>query len=96
MQIEFDAEVQRWDARTDSWYFAVIPEELSADIRELPAPPRGFGALRVRVRVGATRWSTSIFFSRGTYSLPLKRAVRDAEGIAEGDVITIELEIVDL
>ena len=96
MQIEFDAEVRRWDARADSWYFAVVPEELSADIRELPAPPRGFGALRVRVRVGATRWATSIFFSRGTYSLPLKRAVREAERIEDGDVIRIELEVVDL
>lgn len=43
MQIEFDAEVFRWTAREQDWYFAALPPELSAEIRELPKPRRGFG-----------------------------------------------------
>ena len=75
----------RWDARDDaSWFFTSVPPELSADIREIPRPYRGFGSVRVRARIGGSEWSTSIFpdSERGAYVLPLKRAVRDAEGLA--------------
>lgn len=98
MQIEFDAEVYRWSARSDSyWYFAEVPEELSADVRELTAPfARGFGSVRVDATVGGTTWRTSIFpGSSGAYSLPLKRAVRDAEHLVEGGPVTVRLRLVD-
>ncbi|MGN8027078.1 DUF1905 domain-containing protein [Microbacterium sp. 22242] len=96
MRIEFDSEVWRWAARTDAWFFASVPEELSAEIHELPAPPRGFASLRVQVRVGSTSWRTSIFYNGSEYVLPLKRQVRDAEGFGEGDTILVDLEIIDL
>lgn len=97
MRVEFESTVIRWDARTDSsWYFAVVPEELSEDIRELPSPPRGFGSLRVRVRIGSSEWATSIFPGRDGYAVPLKKEVRLAEGLEEGGVALVELEIVDL
>lgn len=96
VRIEFDSDVWRWAARTDAWFFATVPEELSAEIHELPAPPRGFSSLRVQARIGLTRWRTSIFYDGSAYVLPLKRAVRDAEGFGEGDVIVVELEILDL
>lgn len=96
MRIEFDSPVTRWDKRVEAWYFATMPEELSIELRELPAPPRGFGSLRVRARIGTTIWSTSIFFSGRAFVLPLKKAVREAQGIDEGDLVTVELEIIDL
>lgn len=96
MQIEFDSTVIRWNKRLDSWYFATMPEELSVPLRELPAPPRGFNSLRVRARIGATSWNTSIFFSDGVFVLPLKKQIRDERGIVEGDQITIDLDILDL
>lgn len=96
MRIEFDSAVTRWEKRVEAWYFATLPEELSLELRELPAPPRGFGSLRVRARIGATRWSTSIFFGTGAFVLPLKKSVRAERGIEEGDIITVELEIIDL
>ena len=96
MQIEFESTVTRWEKRVDSWFFATLPEELSVDLRELPAPPRGFGSLRVRARIGASIWSTSIFFDGSAFVLPLKKAIRDAQGIGEGDTVVVDLEIVDL
>lgn len=96
MQIEFESAVTRWEKRVDSWFFATMPEELSAELRELPSPPRGFGSLRVQARIGATIWSTSIFFDGTAFVLPLKKAVRDAQGIAEGDVVTVDLDVIDL
>lgn len=98
MIIEFDAEVFRWAARVDTaWYFATVPAELSEDVRELPRPPRGFGAVRVRARIGNSEWTTSMFPSaqRGGYILPLKKAVRDAEGITEDNIPWVRLEVLD-
>lgn len=96
--IEFDGDVFRWAAREDSaWYFTAVPEELSADIREIPRPYRGFGAVRVRARIGDSEWTTSIFPSSGTgsYVLPLKKTVRDAEQLVDGGPVTVRLEVLD-
>ena len=98
MIIEFDGEVFRWDARDDaSWYFTAVPPELSEDIREIPRPYRGFGSVRVRAQVGGSRWQTSIFpdSSSGSYVLPLKKAVRDAESLVDGGPVTVRLEVLD-
>lgn len=96
MQIEFESTVTRWDKRVEDWFFATVPEELSVELRELPAPPRGFRSLRVRARIGASLWRTSVFFNGTAFVLPLKRAIREAQGIEEGDVVMVELEILDL
>jgi len=95
--IEFEGEVFRWDARADSaWYFTSVPPELSEEIREIPRPYRGFGSVRVRARIGGSAWATSIFpSSDGTYVLPLKKKVRDAEGIVDRDSVVVVLEVLD-
>lgn len=98
MIIEFEGDVFVWAAREDSaWFFAAVPPELSAEIREIPRPYRGFGSVRVRAEVGRTQWSTSIFpdSSTGSYVLPLKRAVRNAERLVEGGPVVVRLEILD-
>lgn len=96
----FDAELWIWDARrTDSWTFVSLPADISEEIRELTAGPRrGFGAVRVRVVVGATTWRTSIFpdSARGQYVLPIKRAVCKAESIDEGDVVAVTVELLEI
>ncbi|MDS0134432.1 MULTISPECIES: DUF1905 domain-containing protein [unclassified Amycolatopsis] len=99
MIIVFEAELWEWDARrTESWVFVSLPADASEDIRELAAEPRrGFGAVRVRVTIGATSWQTSIFpdSAREAYVLPVKRAVRNAEGLGVGDTCTVTVELVD-
>lgn len=97
MIVQFDAEVYRWHARQDAdWYFAAVPVELSADIREVQTFRRGFGGVRVEARIGTTTWRTSIFpQSDGRYVLPLKRAVREAEGIGIDGVVSVRLAIID-
>lgn len=95
--MEFEGEIFRWQAREQEWFFAALPEELSADIREIPRPRRGFGSVRVEARIGTTTWRTSIFpdASMGAYVLPLKRSVREAEGIGEDGVVAVWLEVLD-
>lgn len=99
MSIEatFRATVWRWDARlADSWFFVSLPEDFSELLRALPRPPRGFGAIRVAVRIGGSRWETSVFpGSNGApYVMPLKAAVRKKEALEEGDEVEIELRLV--
>lgn len=93
----FDAELWLWDARQgDSWTFLSLPEEASAEIREVAgALPRGFGSVRVTVTLGATVWKTSIFpdAKAGVYVLPLKKAVRKAVGVEAGDTVTVKVEL---
>ena len=66
----------------DGWHFVSVPPETSDDLTDLSQGiRRGFGSVRVSVTVGATTWRTSVFPDRrsGTYLLPMKRSVRDAE-----------------
>jgi hypothetical protein len=64
----------------------------------LPDQCRGFGSLRVRVTVGGSTWTTSIFPDsvRGSYVLPIKRAVRQAENLDVGDVANVTVELIDV
>jgi hypothetical protein len=99
MMVAFDAELWIWDARrVETWTFVSLPTEASEDIRDLASGPRrGFGSLRVRVTVGDSTWKTSIFpdSARGSYVLPIKRAVRTAEALHPGDVAAITVELID-
>ncbi|WP_394553192.1 DUF1905 domain-containing protein [Agromyces sp. MMS24-JH15] len=97
MRFTFTAPLWEWEAQ-GGWFFVSLPEEASADIREVPRMPRGFGAVKVRVRVGGTRWTTSVFpdSKRGAYVLPVKQSVRKAEGLVAGGPVEVDLEVVDL
>jgi Domain of unknown function (DUF1905) len=97
MRFRFTAPLWEWSAQ-GGWFFVTLPEEAADDIREVPRMPRGFGAVRVRATIGGTTWSTSVFPDQkhGSYLLPVKKAVRTAEGIGEGDDVEVALEVVDL
>ncbi|MGN9909465.1 DUF1905 domain-containing protein [Phytohabitans sp. LJ34] len=101
MIVDFEAELWIWDARRDdSWTFVTLPVDASDEIRDRTAatgPRRGFGSVRVRVTVGTTTWQTSIFpdGARGAYVLPIKRAVRKAQSLEEGDTATVTVEVLD-
>ena len=91
----FDAEVWRSEAQA-AWHFVTVPDDVSDDIEAMAAgAARGFGSVRVEVRIGGTTWATSVFpdTTRRAYVLPLKKSVRVAEGLAEGDVATVELRL---
>ncbi|MBB5364948.1 hypothetical protein HNQ08_004065 [Deinococcus humi] len=53
----------------------------------------GWGMVPVRARVGETGWKTSLFPKDGLYILPIKLIIRKAENIAEGDEVTVQLDV---
>lgn len=99
MIVEFDAVLYEWQARrSDRWTFVNLPHDVSDEILDRVGDAvRGFGSVRVEVTVGDTRWRTSIFPDNRarTYSLPVKKAVRAAEGLATGDTAHFSLRLVD-
>jgi hypothetical protein len=79
-----------------AWHFANLPARPSARIRKIfGATARGWGSIRVRLRIGKTEWDTSLFPDRKskTYLFAIKAAVRKAENIAAGDGITVRVHV---
>ena len=55
---------------------------------------RGFGSVKVNAAIGDSRWSTSVFPPReGGWFLPVKKAICRAEGLAAGDSVAVQLEL---
>lgn len=77
------------------WYFITVPEEQSGEIRAHAfGSPRGFGSVKVEARIGDVTWRTSVFpLNSGGYLLPVKKEVRSRAGLAAGDEVTVELEL---
>ena len=53
--------------------------------------------MRVRAEVGGTAWDTSVFpdATSDGFVLPVKKAVRVAAGVDEGDELTVTLSVRD-
>ncbi|KQR90558.1 MAG: DUF1905 domain-containing protein [Microbacterium ginsengisoli] len=98
MQVEFTADIWRWEARAELWCFVAVPDEISEALHELPGPRAGFGSVPVEVRLAASVWRTSIFpeTARGRFVLPLKKAVRQRYGLGVGDRVTVSIETVGI
>ena len=88
------AKVWRW--KSGSWHFANLSAKQSAEIRRrFGATARGWGSIRVLIKIGETEWNTSLFPSNEnkTYLFAIKASVRKAEDIDEGDRVTALVRI---
>ena len=96
MEFTFEAALWRWQGDA-AWHFIALPEDVTDEIEDSPIARGGFGSVRVDVQVGSTSWSTSLFpdKARGTFVLPVKKQVRDREGLVEGDILRVHLSTVD-
>lgn len=98
MRFTFSAELWRYQGQA-AWFFVTLPFDVADDIEEISRPvQRGFGSVRVRATVGSTTWSTSLFpdTKAESYLLPMKKAIRTAEGLHEGVPVEVSLELVDV
>lgn len=88
----FEGEVVEWRGPAP-YLFVVMPEEDSETLKEASRELAYWGQVPVHVRIGATEFTTALFPKRGRYLVPLKAAVRSAEGIVEGDLVAVTLEV---
>jgi hypothetical protein len=84
-----------WSGGQASWHFLTVPAEQAVEIRAHGLLARGgFGSVKIEARIGEVRWRTSVFPQKsGGYILPVKASVRRDAGIAAGDEVSFELEI---
>jgi hypothetical protein len=91
------AKLWRWTGGKANWHFVTLPPAISREIRLVDAGPRrtGFGALKVEAAIGSSTWKTSIFPSSSlkAYILPVKAAVRKAETLVEGKLVSVHLVV---
>ncbi len=92
MELEFAGEVVEWRGPAPYYFVALPPDE--ADLIDLvKADVAYWGVIPVMVRLGDTTFTTAMFPREETYFLPLKDAVRRAEGVGLGDVVEIHLSV---
>lgn len=80
------------------WHFVSLPRDCADEIAErVKDQASRFGSVRVEASIGATQWATSLFpdARRGTYVLPVKKAVRTAEGLLDGATARVHVVVLD-
>jgi hypothetical protein len=93
MEFEFNGEVWEWRGPAP-FFFVTVPEEQSAELEAASSlVTYGWGMIPVEVTIGFTRWTTSLFPKDGLYVVPLKSAIRKAEGINLGDTVNLRLGV---
>lgn len=100
MELEYKFKAKLWLYTGDgAWHFITLPKNCADEIKSLSGPIRkGFGSVKVNARIGSTEFTTSIFpdSKTGSYILPVKKAVREANRLREGDNADVTLSIINL
>ncbi len=93
MNFTFTASVWEWRGPAP-YHFVSVPVEIAQEIKELAsAVTYGWGMIPVAGKIGNTSFTTSLWAKNGTYAVPLKDAVRKAEGISLEDTVSVELTL---
>ena len=96
--MQFTAKLWRHEG-ADGWHFVTVPADVSDEIRALAeGRHRPFGSLRVAARIGSVEWKTSLFSDtkRDAYLLPVKADVRRRAGVDDGDVLDLDVRLLDV
>lgn len=89
----FDAPL--WLHDGGKWYFVTAPPQACDQIDDqAPFPRAGFGSVKVEATIGSSTFSTSVFPGSDGWVLPVKKQVRKAEDIDDGDVVRVSLKVV--
>lgn len=93
MNFEFSGTLWFWKGPAP-WYFITVPTDESAELKAASKfVTYGWGMIPVQAQVGNTIWSTALFFKETHYVLPVRANVRKAEGISEGEEITVKMTV---
>jgi hypothetical protein len=93
MTLEFSGVIWFWRGPAP-WFFVTVPEAQSMELKAISrAVTYGWGVIPVMAHVGNTVWKTSLIPKDGLYLVPIKASIRKAEGLEEGEEITLRLDI---
>lgn len=93
MECTFVGEIIWWRGPAPYHYVAMPAEEARALRAIASEVTYGWGCIPVRATIGSTDFTTSLFPKDGGYLLPVKDAVRRAEGLALGDGVLVHLTV---
>lgn len=92
MELRFSGEVFEWRGPAP-YHFVAVPHEDSADLKVAARAIAYWGQVPVVATVGGTTFRTAMWPKDGRFLLPLKDAVRRAEGIELGEVVEVSLAL---
>ncbi len=93
MELEFTGVVYYWRGPAPHHFVAVPDDECAAIEATAALVTYGWGMIPVSVTLRSSTWTTSLWPKDGGYIVPLKQAVRRAEGVDVDDEVTIRLTI---
>ncbi|MFN8370899.1 MAG: DUF1905 domain-containing protein [Bacteriovoracaceae bacterium] len=98
--LEFKIKTKVWKYQgTAGWFFASVPKKTTADLKKLlKGSAKPWGSYKVKVKIGNTTWSTSLFSDTKSKSLllPIKKEIRKKEGIIEDQIVEIRFTFLNL
>ena len=93
MEWVFPGELVYWRGPSP-YHFIEVPEDVSDAIHTVASVVSyGWGVIPVKIRIGESDWTTSLFPKDGGYLVPIKDAIRRGEGIVLGDSVLVEISI---
>lgn len=93
MKFIVSAKVFRWPS--GNWHFVYVDEKNSKKIKASKGKRVGFGFVPVRCKLGQSEWQTTFFpTKKGPYLLSVNAKVRKAEGIYDGDLVSVRCELI--
>jgi hypothetical protein len=91
-EIEFSGQVVEWRGPAP-YVFVPLPPDAADLVDEVKADAVYWGVVPVRAWIGGTGFTTAMFPREDTWFLPLKVAVRRAEGVELGDVVDVRMQV---
>ena len=92
MELEFTGEVVEWRGPAP-YVFVPLPPDAADLVDEVKADVVYWGVVPVRAWIGDTEFTTAMFPREDTWFLPLKVAVRRAQGVGLGDVVDVRMQV---
>ena len=92
MEYEFTAQMIEWRGPAP-FYYLPMPHDMASEIKAMASQlTYGWGVIPVKVTIGKTTLTTSLFPKDGTYLVPVKNAIRLPEGLTLGQSVRVRLE----
>lgn len=93
MQLRFSGEIWFWRGPAP-FHFVTVPPAESEMIGEVASVVTyGWGMIPASVTIGDTTVTTALWPKDGGYTVPIKKALQDREGVAVDDLVEIALDI---